>query len=100
MTKILNPIFICIAFCFVMGGHATAQLAGVSVDKIDDGSVYQKLGLKTGDVIKSINNTPVSTRKDIDDAFSKIASGGKVRLEVLRAGQVQIFHIRTGMKAK
>ena len=69
--------------------------AGLRIEHIEKGSVYEKIGLKEGDVIKKWNGTPVvnadQLKKLLSDASASKA-GKKVSILIDRAGKEQIFH--------
>ena len=62
---------------------------GFLVREIKPGSVYEKLGLRTGDVIRAVNGTPVNNADDAMKFYQQLAELNNVRLEVVRAGQIE-----------
>lgn len=60
---------------------------GFLVREIQPGSVYEKLGLRVGDVIRSANGQPVNTLQDAVKAYQMAANNNNIRLEILRAGK-------------
>jgi len=62
---------------------------GFLVREITPGSVYEKLGLRMGDVIRTVNGTPVNNAEDAMKFYQQLAELSNVRLEVLRAGKVE-----------
>lgn len=60
---------------------------GFLVREIQPGSVYQKLGLRVGDVIRSANGQPVNTLEDAVKAYQQAANNNYIRLEIVRAGK-------------
>jgi general secretion pathway protein C len=62
---------------------------GFLVRHIQPGSLYQKLGLRVGDVIKSINGQPLNTAEDAVKLYQQMASLNSVNLEIMRSGKIE-----------
>lgn len=62
---------------------------GFLVREIKPGSVYEKLGLRMGDVIRGVNGKPVNSADDAMKFYQQLAELNNVRIEVMRAGQVE-----------
>lgn len=60
---------------------------GFLVREIQPGSIYQKLGLRVGDVIKSVNGEPVNSVEDVMKMYSQFGSASNIQIEVRRAGR-------------
>jgi general secretion pathway protein C len=60
---------------------------GFLVREIQPGSIYEKLGLRVGDVIRSANGQPVNTLEDAVKVYQQSANNNQIRLEVLRNGK-------------
>ncbi|MCR4300553.1 MAG: PDZ domain-containing protein [Sulfuricaulis sp.] len=60
---------------------------GFLVRHIQPGSLYQKLGLRVGDVIKSINGQPLNTAEDAVKLYQQMASLNSVNLGIMRSGR-------------
>ncbi|HEY5683577.1 MAG TPA: type II secretion system protein N [Sulfuricaulis sp.] len=59
---------------------------GFLVREIQSGSLYQKLGLRVGDVIKSVNGQPINTAEDALKLYQQMANINAVNLEIMRDG--------------
>jgi len=64
---------------------------GFLVREIQPNSVYQKLGLQVGDVIRSVNGQPVNSLQDAMRAYQQAANLRDVRLEVVRNGRPEVL---------
>ncbi len=62
---------------------------GFLVREIKAGSVYEKLGLRMGDVIRMVNGVAVNNAEDAMKFYQQLAELNNVRLEVVRAGQIE-----------
>lgn len=62
---------------------------GFSVREIQPGSVYEKLGLKVGDVVRSANGTLLNSVEDVMKLYQQTNNNSYIHLEVLRNGRVE-----------
>lgn len=65
---------------------------GFLVREIQPGSLYEKLGLRVGDVINSVNGQPVNTVEDVMKIYQQLSGvndASQVTLDVRRAGKNQ-----------
>ena len=69
---------------------------GFKVNKIKKGSIFEKLGLKTNDIIKSVNNIELKSYNDAFKIYKKIDSLKDLNLKVLRDGieEEMIYEIK------
>jgi general secretion pathway protein C len=63
------------------------------------GSVYEKLGLHTGDVIRGVNGEQINSLSDALKLYARLRSGdaaGPVTVEVSRAGRTETlqYHLQ------
>lgn len=62
---------------------------GFVVREIQHGSIYEHLGLKLGDVIRSANGQPLNSMDDVVKLYQQSSHFSSVQLEVLRNGRVE-----------
>ncbi len=62
---------------------------GLFVTRIKDGSAYEKAGLHVGDVIMSINGTPLAKSEDVLAMYQKLDQLDHLDLHIQRMGQDQ-----------
>jgi serine protease Do len=62
---------------------------GVVIEGVEPGSPAEKAGLKGGDVITSINGTPVKTGNDLVNPIASAAIGSKVKITYYRDKQMK-----------
>ncbi len=65
---------------------------GVTVRLIQPGSIYEKLRMRSGDVIKSVNGQPVNTAQDAIRAYQQMPSAGSVQIEIVRGGRSEFLN--------
>jgi general secretion pathway protein C len=68
---------------------------GFLVKRMKKGSLYEKLGLRRGDIIKGANGQPINNIQDAMRHYQQLGSLGQVELEVQRGGQSELlqFHL-------
>jgi len=70
---------------------------GFLVREVQPGGMYEKLGVRVGDVIRSVNGQPVNTMDDVMRIYQQLGglqSAGNVSVEVTRAGRSENLHYR------
>jgi len=60
---------------------------GALVSQVVDGSPAQKAGIRTGDVITSVNGQPVKSNSELRNAIGLLRVGDKVEVGLLRDGK-------------
>jgi serine protease Do len=60
---------------------------GALVGTVEKDSPAEKAGFKTGDVIRKLDNTPISDSTDVTSRIGNMAPGTKVSVEVWREGK-------------
>jgi general secretion pathway protein C len=65
---------------------------GFLVREIQPGSVYEKLGMRTGDVIRSVNGQPINNMEEVMKLYQQLGGinqVGNVAIEITRGGQTE-----------
>jgi general secretion pathway protein C len=70
---------------------------GIGVDgfrfaNIQPGSIFEKLGFKAGDMIKSVNREPVNSPTKAMEMYGLLKSSSQVQLGVVRDGREETFN--------
>lgn len=60
---------------------------GFLVRQIQPNSLYGKLGLRTGDIIKSVNGQALNTAEDAMKLYQQLSTINSVQIEVMRGGR-------------
>lgn len=68
---------------------------GFLVRRLKKGSLYEKIGLKQGDIITSVNGEPLNSIQDAMTHYSKLSTLDQVQIEITRNGKPEIlqFHL-------
>lgn len=64
------------------------KIDGFKVGRVNENSVFGKLGLKKGDIIKSINNNILSSYADAFKVYNNINSTKYLNIEILRNNEI------------
>ena len=68
------------------GRIGAAATGGVRVEDAPGGSLLDKLGIKTGDIITGLNGQPVNSPGDLARLYQQFGTLTSIRAEVVRAG--------------
>ncbi len=60
---------------------------GLSISRIRPNSIFTKLGLRNGDVVQAIDETPIQSPDDILSLYEKIKSGSNISIQITRRGR-------------
>ena len=71
---------------FFNGRFGAATGGGVRVEDAPSGSLMEKLGIKTGDIITGVNGQPVNSQGDLVRIYQQFGTLTSIRAEVRRGG--------------
>jgi S1-C subfamily serine protease len=77
-------------------GFKVAVDDGVLIIEVMPNTPATQAGLKGGDVILKVNNTPVTTSSDVQEKVETSKIGDVLELEISRNGQTQKIQVRPG----
>ncbi len=60
---------------------------GFLVREIQPNSLYEKLGLRVGDVLRSVNGKPINTVDDAMKVYQAVSNARNIQVEVVRGGR-------------
>lgn len=75
---------------------APSSGGGFLVRQIQPNSLYEKLGLRAGDVIKSVNGQPINTAEDAMKLYQQMSSINSVQMEITRGGKSEALYYQFG----
>jgi general secretion pathway protein C len=64
-------------------------VGGYSIGNIKPKSTFAQIGLKKGDIIKTINNKKLKTNKNVIDMYKKLDTISYIKLELIRDGELR-----------
>lgn len=65
---------------------------GLAITHIKRGSIFEKLGLKNGDVIKGLDGKEIKSPDDVLQMYEKLTVGSEVAIELERGGEGQMIN--------
>jgi general secretion pathway protein C len=60
---------------------------GFMISRIKRGSIFQKMGLRNGDVIQGVNDRPIGSADDMLQLYRGLKSGSEITLRIKRGGK-------------
>jgi general secretion pathway protein C len=66
---------------------------GFKIGKVKPGSIFAKMGLRTGDIIKGVNGEAITSAEQANDFYNSLLDGGNITLEVKRSGRTQKLQV-------
>lgn len=66
---------------------ARGQVAGFTLSRIPAGTILETLGLKAGDVLVSVNETPIDSFTTLVGLWPRLQTSGSVRAQIMRDGK-------------
>jgi S1-C subfamily serine protease len=70
-------------------GGQTGPVSGALVGKVNEGSIGQRLGLRQGDVISSINGTFTCSPSEIETVMKGLKKGQRISVNYFRGGKME-----------
>jgi len=67
--------------------RARFSAAGVVVDSVGDGTIFQRAGLRAGDVIASVDGAPLRSLDDAANVYARAATAKAITAQVMRGGK-------------
>ncbi|MGW5957791.1 Do family serine endopeptidase [Methylorubrum thiocyanatum] len=80
----------------IADGLGLDKAKGALVDHAENGTPAAKAGLKSGDVIESVNDAPVNDARDLSRRIAGLKPGTEVKLAYLRGGKSDIATVELG----
>jgi general secretion pathway protein C len=71
-----------------LGQLTSASGGGMLVTDASNGSLAEKLGLQTGDLLRNINGQPVSSMADLSSIYQRFKQASQVQLDIMRSGKL------------
>jgi putative serine protease PepD len=83
----------------LLGVQVGTASNGVSVAKVESGSGAEKAGIKSGDVITSVDGTKVTSSQQLRTIIAAHKPGDTLQVEVLRSGSTKTLTVTLGSRS-
>jgi type II secretory pathway component PulC len=70
-----------------LGDAIPSPTGGLLLKEVSSGSLLDRLGLRSGDILRQANGQALNNLADIPSLYQQFGNGGMVKLELLRGGQ-------------
>jgi general secretion pathway protein C len=60
---------------------------GFMISRIKQGSIFQKMGIRNGDIIQGVNSEPIKSPDDMLELYKGLKSGSQITLNIKRRGK-------------
>ncbi len=67
--------------------YTDGEADGLTVTGIKPGSIFRKMGLRNGDIVKGVNANEIKTAEDLISMYNDLKSDSNVSLQIIRRGQ-------------
>ena len=67
---------------------------GLAVTGIKAGSVFRKMGLRNGDIVKGVSENEIKTPEDLISLYNNLKSDASVSLQIMRRGRERTLNYR------
>jgi general secretion pathway protein C len=64
---------------------------GFMISRIKKGSIFQKMGIRNGDIIQGVNSEPIKSPDDMLELYKGLKSGSQITLNIKRRGKEEIL---------
>jgi type II secretory pathway component PulC len=73
--------------------HGSFTGAGALIDGVSDGTIFQRAGLRAGDLITAIDGTQLRTLDDTANLYARAASVKAMTVQLVRNGKPIALHV-------
>jgi hypothetical protein len=75
------------------GVRGSFSASGVVIDGVGDGTIFQRAGLRAGDVVTSVDGVRLRTLDDAAGLYARAATARAITAQILRAGKPVTLHV-------
>jgi S1-C subfamily serine protease len=73
--------------------HGSFSAAGVIVDAVSDGALFQRAGLRAGDVIASVDGVRLRSLDDAANLYARASKASAITAQIVRGGKPMTLHV-------
>ena len=67
--------------------HGSFTSSGALIDGVSDGTIFQRIGLRAGDLITSIDGARLRSLDDAANLYARAASAKAITAQIARSGK-------------
>jgi S1-C subfamily serine protease len=75
------------------GVRGSFSATGVVIDSVGNGTIFQRAGLRTGDVVTSVDGVRLRTLDDAANLYARASTARAITAQVVRAGKPVTLHV-------
>jgi S1-C subfamily serine protease len=75
------------------GVRGSFSANGAVIDAVGDGTIFQRAGLRAGDVVTSVDGVRLRTLDDAANLYARAATAKAITAQVVRAGKPIALHV-------
>jgi len=76
----------------IMPHFEKGRPSGIRLSRVREGSIFQKAGVKKGDIVKSVNGMTLNTPYQIFQAYKKFKEKKSFKVEITRDGEAVVLN--------
>jgi S1-C subfamily serine protease len=73
--------------------HGSFSAAGVVVDAVRDGTLFQRAGLRAGDVIAAVDGIRLRSLDDAANVYARASKATAITAQIVRSGKPMTLHV-------
>jgi S1-C subfamily serine protease len=73
--------------------RASFSSTGVVIDGVGDGTIFQRAGLRSGDVITAVDGVRLRSLDDAANLYARAATAKAINAQIVRAGRPATLHV-------
>jgi len=71
----------------IQSHYTDGEADGLAVTGIKAGSIFRKMGLRNGDIVKGVNDNEIKSPEDLINIYNDLKSAPDISLQIMRRGQ-------------
>jgi S1-C subfamily serine protease len=75
------------------GVRGSFSANGVAIDSVGDGTIFQRAGLRAGDVVTSVDGVRLRTLDDAANLYARASTARAMTAQIVRAGKPITLHV-------
>jgi general secretion pathway protein C len=76
----------------VIPNYRKGKYEGFKLVGVRPGSLYRAIGIRSGDIVRSINGAPINSPNKAMELFNQLKNSAAIQMEVERRGQIETFN--------